>query len=190
MLRLYENGMLSEDFRKCSLWFNYVILWELDRRPQFKQICFRLCLLLKINAFFKTSTNGSLLTRCNIKLPCYKRPFRIDTSDLLIAGERKPFHPVEGNVEMDILPILVMMTAHFSVYKAPSHALSPLSLITTLRGQWRRHYCYNYAYDYPYLMSEKARVPRFHSHQAAKEGPTFQLTKFKPCISVSKKSFW
>lgn len=130
MLSLYGNGMLSEDFRRCSLWFNYVILWELDRRPQFKQICSPLCLLLKINAFFKT-TNASLLTRCNIKLPCCKRPLSVD---LLIAGKGEPFHPGEGNVEMDILPILIVMTAHFSVYKAPLHALSPLSLITTLGG--------------------------------------------------------
>lgn len=46
-----------------------------------------------------------------------------------------------------------MLRARFRAYKVPSHALSPLSLIKTLRGQWRRHDYY--FYYYPHWMHEK-----------------------------------
>lgn len=133
-------------------------------------------------------------TRCNIKLPCCKGPLCTDMRDLLMAGLGKGFpFRWKGMQKLTFCQYesssLQILRAHFRVYEAPSRVLTTLSLITTGRGRWTRHYyCYDYC-SYPHMTNEKAKAQRLHSHAAAEERPALQLTRLRSYIPVSKKSF-
>ena len=98
------------------------------------------------------------------KLPCCKEPLRIDLHDLLIAGRGKgsPFR-WKGLQKLTFCQYesssLQILRARLGVYKAPSHALSPPSLITTGRGQWTRHEYHDYDY-YPHVTNEEVKAQR------------------------------
>lgn len=113
--------------------------------------------------------------RCNIKLSGCHGPLSIDTNDLLITGRGK-CSPLKwkGVQKWTFLPILIIMTAK-SYGTVSDFAQHPLSLITTLRDQWGRHYCYYYYYSH--LMGEKTKVPRSQAFGKGFTGIKWQMKK-------------